>query len=195
MLGATCIAGPTYGQSNQCGINECFLERQIRDFEVFDRGTIVVYVGRDRCPYKIEVDQLYCNLTYLPEVEFVDRREKRIETVLRGGPQTDDSLLDEITDDITVGTDRGTANRRVCTYSPSLALKTQGFAAEAEGGLPPGDLPCRVRTITAMTDDELLELYVDQDLLPPPPPIGIGDISRTDDSDESAEAPDAEDER
>jgi len=187
ILGATGIAAPTYGQSNQCLVSDCFVERQIRDFEVIDRGTVIVYVGRNRCPYRIEVDELTCNLTYLPEVEFIDRRENRIENVLRGRPQRPE---EQIIDDVT---DRGATNRRICTYSASLAIKTQGFAGEAEGGLPPGELPCRVRSINAITDDELLELYVDEDLVLPLPPVGIGDISRSqDDDDAPAEAPEDE---
>jgi len=183
LQGTATLLTPAHAQSNQCLLSDCFQERQIRDFEVIDRDTLIVYVGRDRCPYRIEVDELYCNLTFLPEVEFFDRRTNRIEAVMRGRGQSNNELVDEINDDITVGGgDRGTGNRRVCTYSTSLALRTQGFA-EGDGGLPPGETSCRIRSIDTVTDDQLLELFVDEDLILPPPPIGIGDISRADDPD------------
>lgn len=183
MQGPTIVLTPVHAQSNQCLLNDCFQERQIRDFEIIDRDTLIVYVGRNRCPYKIEVDQLYCNVTFLPEVEFFDRRVDHIESVMRGRGQSNNEVIDNLNNGITVGGgDRGTGSRRVCTNSTSLALRTQGFAG-SEVGPPPGEPACRIRSINTMTDDQLLELFVDEDLTLPPPPIGIGDISRADDPD------------
>jgi len=35
---------------------------------------------------------------------------------------------------------------------------------------------CRITSVTSMTDDEILELYVDHGVTPPPPPMGSGKI-------------------
>jgi hypothetical protein len=179
IFGSALLAQPAQAQSNRCLTSECFREGRIRDFNIIDRGTLIVFVGQDRCAFKIEVDELACNLTFLPEVAFFDRREKRMDYLLRPRTPTEDALDNKY--DGAVSGNPGSSTRRICTNSTTLALKTQGFADDIGDGLPPSEAPCRILSIDAVTDSELLELLVDEDLILPPPPVGIGDISRTED--------------
>jgi hypothetical protein len=149
---------------------ECFSERQVRDFEIIDRDTMVIYVGRDRCAYKIKVDNLYCDLTFLPEVEFFDRRQRSINDRVRGADSSDAFGRRN---------EPGRFNERVCTYSNTLAIETFEFA-DTGTEAPLGRAPCEVREISTITDDELLEVYVSEGIVPPPPPIGNGELSRSD---------------
>ncbi len=40
----------------------CFYERNVRSFRVLDNRTVVVLVGRDQCPFKLELDGFFCDL-------------------------------------------------------------------------------------------------------------------------------------
>ena len=53
-----------------CSVSECFLEREVRDFEVLDPTTLVVYIGSQRCAFKVELTGAFCDLTFAPEVFF-----------------------------------------------------------------------------------------------------------------------------
>ena len=64
ICGSALLTQPAQAQSNRCLTSECFREGQIRDFDVIDRGTVVVFVGPERCAFKIKVDDLSCNLTH-----------------------------------------------------------------------------------------------------------------------------------
>ena len=156
-------------QSKKCLEMNCFSERQVRDFEIIDRDTMVIYVGRERCAYKVKVDSLYCDLTFLPEVDFFDIRQRR----LARGAGTDPTA-----DAFMVRTQSGGMNERVCTHDPALALETFEFSDTAVEA-PFGRAPCEILDLATISDDELLEVYVDEGLTPPPPPIGNGEISRS----------------
>lgn len=43
------------------------------------------------------------------------------------------------------------------------------------GGLEP-DERCRIREVKPLTDDGLIELYVENDAIPPPPPVSPGQV-------------------
>lgn len=109
----------------------CFYERSIRSFQVLDDDSVVVLVGADRCPFRLELDGFFCNLRMSTFLAF-DDPDGRIcswdRTVVAGGP----------------------------------------FAREDEY--------CRVRRVTPMTDDELLEAYATSGLAPPPPAKGSGEL-------------------
>ncbi len=158
-LGAGVAAGDSFAQASRCRTSDCFNDGDVRMHEVINDGTIVIYVGRQRCPFLVKVNELYCNLTFLPEVEFIKTRGRTQE----------------------VGVNR------VCTHDTGLALNTFGFSARDAG---PGstsptdpfsgaDFSCRVMEMRPLTDDELVEIYVQEGIIPPPPPMGPGTISRS----------------
>ena len=68
---------PLSAQSGNCLDSECFYDRQVRDFTVIDNDTVIIYVGRDRCPFVIKVRGLFCDLKYLPDIEFFHARQRR----------------------------------------------------------------------------------------------------------------------
>lgn len=187
IVGVTlCGMSDLQAQSTRCRTSDCFTDRDVRDFEILSDDTLVAYVGRDRCPYLLTVDPLFCDLRYLPEVSFVKTRGR---------------------------TDFGSATR-VCTYDLGVGLDPMGFSSRdsrsgssiripgedpARGAMFSGDLPCRLVDFRAISDDEIIELYVDQGLVAPPPPIGTGQISRADEKtdasgeEQSEDSDDAED--
>jgi hypothetical protein len=169
-------------QATRCRTSNCFDENDVREFEVLGDDTMVAYVGRQRCPFLLRVDPLYCDLRFLPDVSFVKTRSR--------------SDLFRAT--------------RVCTHEMGVGLDTLGFASRdpnhdgtnpipgtdpAGGAVFGRDLPCRLTEFRPMSDDEIIELYVEEGLVAPPPPIGSGQISRAGDQDaEEAERADADDE-
>jgi len=53
-----------------CTVDDCFHERDVRDFEVIDQTTVIVYVGPQRCAFKMELHGTFCDLTFAPELYF-----------------------------------------------------------------------------------------------------------------------------
>src|SRR5688500_2020989 len=53
-----------------CSVEDCFLEAQIRDFEVIDETHVIVYVGAQRCAFHVEVRGALCDLSFAPELYF-----------------------------------------------------------------------------------------------------------------------------
>ena len=109
----------------------CFYERDIRSFQVLDDRTVVVLVGRDRCPFKVELDGFVCDLNFSTFLAFDD------------------------------------PDGRICSWDRSFVIG---------GPFPQRDDYCRVRQVTPMTDDELLEAYATKGLTPPLPAKGSGEI-------------------
>ena len=50
----------------------CFYERGIRNFRVLDNRTVVVLVGREQCPFKLELDGFFCDLRMASFLSFND---------------------------------------------------------------------------------------------------------------------------
>ncbi len=164
-FGGAVVAPPdAAAQASRCRTSNCFIDNAIRHHEVIDDATVVIYVGQERCPYLVRVDQLYCDVTFLADIHFIKTRGR---------------------------TQRGGVNR-VCTYDTGLAIDPLGqfgvrFPGAAGGPVDPlsgGSLPCRVMEFRPVTDDELMEIYVEEGLVAPPPPIGTGQISRADEDEE-----------
>ena len=118
----------------------CFYERNIRSFQVLDDRTIIVLVGRDQCPYKLELDGFFCDVSMSAFIGFDDQ------------------------------------DGRICTWDNSFVVGGP-FARDGEY--------CRLRRVTPMTDDELLEAYAMKGLTQPLPAKGSGEL-------EIEETPDAE---
>jgi hypothetical protein len=135
-------------------------------------------VGRDRCPFLIKVDSIYCDLRFLPDISFIKTRRRNDQFMAT----------------------------RVCTHDTGIGLNPMGFASRDANprvtqesiitgrglGDPAGDamfgsdLPCRILDFRPISDDEIIELYVDAGYVAPPPPIGTGQISRAPEDEDGA---------
>jgi Family of unknown function (DUF6491) len=169
LLVAACASSPT--DDNQpvdraCSVSDCFYQREVRDFEVIGDTTLIVYVGGQRCAYRVELDGTFCDMSFAPEIFFRPPpgrpEDSRIcsydrQVGVDGGPFTDD-------------------------FSDSQPLDRFGQPRSQ----------CRILSVASINDDELLELYVDRGVVAPPPPIGAGQIKVGEQSDrEPAEEADA----
>jgi hypothetical protein len=121
--------------------SNCFYERSIRNYRVLDDRTIVVLVGRDQCPYRVELDGFFCDIAMSSFIAFDD------------------------------------TDGRICTWDRANVVSGP-FVSDREY--------CRVRGVSAMTDDELLEAYADSGFTAPPPATGSGEIEVVED--QAAEA-------
>lgn len=129
---ATTPADPNRAARPACDQSvNCFYERNIRSFQVIDDQTVVVLVGRDQCPFKLELDGFFCDVSLSSVLAF------------------------------------GDPDGRICTWDRSFVVGGP-FAREDEY--------CRVRQVTPLTDDELLEAYATSGLRPPLPATGSGEL-------------------
>jgi hypothetical protein len=65
----------TAATKRACGVADCFLERDIRDFEVIDQTHLIVYVGAQRCAFHVELSGTLCDMSFAPEVHFRRQNE------------------------------------------------------------------------------------------------------------------------
>lgn len=156
-------------QQGECIDSSCFFSNRVRDFQIIDDDTLVVFVGQDRCPYIIEVSGLFCDVTFLPEVQLVRARDLELEA--RRGLRSTSNTGSQ-------------SNDRVCANNASaFALRSFGFTAleDIEDVAAQGRIPCELSGIRPASDNDLMELLTEEGIAPPPPPIGNGEISRTED--------------
>lgn len=159
-----------------CKVDDCFLERDVRDFEVIDQTTVIVYVGSQSCAFRVEVHGTFCDLTFAPELYFHSPGdfERHSGTVAGAGSPLTHPLSDI----------------RVCSNDVGISVDGGAFTENTTSSQPPdryGDRrsECRITSVTSMTDDEILELYVDHGVAPPPPPMGSGKIEVGEQKDEA----------
>jgi hypothetical protein len=185
----------TAAAKRACGVDDCFLERDVRDFEIIDQTHVIVYTGAQRCVFHVELRGALCDLTFAPELYFSRVNEIPDGRLPRGGEPLDGDLADPFDPFETARRER--RDLRICsndlgiqvhggrfTESPSSDLRTDRF------GNPRTD--CRISSVTSITDDQLVELYVSRGVVPPLPPMGTGQIE-VGEQDEEAEAAPAED--
>lgn len=178
---AGCASGQTTsdtGPADACSVADCFFDRDVREFTVIDRDTVVVYVGGQRCPFVVELRDVTCDMTFSPAIEFF---------------QTALGSLDRLTP---VQSGRVCASTRgLVLYSgieaPSLlqqqdAVESGAGVSRRPGGFsradsvfgrsfpvdPLSEDVCRVSDIRSVTDDQLIELLAEVNA--PPPPVGEG---------------------
>jgi hypothetical protein len=190
---------PSYGQRNRndteainraCGVEECFLEAQIRDFEVVDRTHLIVYVGAQRCAFHVELRGALCDMTFAPELYF--RGTNEVSLFSNAAPRTG-TRADDL-DPLDLET-RERRDMRICDNDLSVQVhggrftESQSSAGADRFGEPLTD--CRVSNVTSITDDQLLEFYVGRGALAPVPPMGSGEIAVGEQEEEGAasEAP------
>jgi hypothetical protein len=183
LLAAGCASSPTAENSSPadraCTTDDCFYEREVRSFEVINHTTLVVFVGNQRCPFQIELRGSFCDLSFAPDIYFdhpneVNRDSDTDPFVGSPSSRLHDSRI--CSNDITVGVSGG-----VFTESPTNTQPTDRFGQERSD--------CHISSVTALTDDELVELYVDRGVVAPLPPMGTGDIEVGDQQEQGAESP------
>jgi hypothetical protein len=172
---AACAGSPTDNTQpvdRACSVSDCFYERDVRDFEVIDDTTLIVYVGGQRCPFHIELDGVFCDMTMAPEVYF----------------RSPSRSIDE---------ERTFGSSRICSNDRQIGVDGGPFTESIERQRPDAfggvRSQCRVLSIASLTDDELVELYVARGVTAPPPPVGPGEIEVSDADREPAAEEDAQD--
>ena len=207
---------PAYGQRNAkndteavsraCTVEECFLEGQVRDFEVIDRTHVIVYVGAQRCAFHVELRGALCDLSFAPELYF--RRANEVPMISTSRPDNGRDGPSAVTPRTGSRTDafdpfeldrRERRDLRVC--SNDLSIQVHGGAWTESQSNPGTDrfgnpnAECRISNVTSITDDQLLEFYVGRGVVAPVPPMGTGQIEVGDQEEqaqqESAPAPPA----
>ena len=150
LLVAACASSPIDNSQpvdRACSVSECFYQREVRDFEVIGDTTLILYTGGQRCAFRVELDGTFCDMTFAPEVYF----------------RTPDGRAE---------------SDRVCTYDRQIGVDGGVFTDSFDQPAAVGGTrsQCRILSVASITDDELLELYVERGVTPPPPPIGPGQI-------------------
>ena len=183
LLAAGCASSPTAENSEPadraCSREECFYERDVRDFEVINQTTVVVFVGNQRCPFQIELRGTFCDLSFAPDIYFTHPNEINPDSdrdPFVGSPSSRLQALRVCSNDINIGVSGG-----VFTENPINTQPPDRFGNE------PTD--CRISSVTALTDDELVELYVDRGVVAPLPPMGTGDIEVGDQEEQGVATP------
>lgn len=174
--------GATEAVERTCGVEECFFERDIREFEVLDQTHVIVYTGAQRCPFHLEVRGTLCDLTFAPELYFSRRNDP--DTVVAGGDPGDPFSAIEI--------QRQRRDLRICPNDLAIQVHGGRFTESPASTAPPDrfgnpSTDCRVSSVVPITDDQLVELYVDRGVVPPLPPMGAGEIEVGEQEEEGGE--------
>jgi hypothetical protein len=179
------VAATAHGQRNKeddtsaakraCSAEDCFFERDVRDFEVIDETHVIVYTGSQRCAFHLELRGTLCDLTFAPELYFSRLGEIRETVATEPTGRVSDPFG-------AVATARNRRDLRICANDLSVQVHGGKFTETAGNENVPTDrfgnprTDCRVATVEAITDDQLVELYVARGVVPPPPPMGAGQI-------------------
>jgi hypothetical protein len=162
----------TTAAKRACSVEECFNERDVRDFEVIDQTHVIVYTGSQRCAFHIELRGTFCDLTFAPDLYF-----SRVGDIddLDGRPT---GVSDPFG---TLETSRGRLDLRICANDLDVQVHGGQFTESVSSNLPPDRFGnpranCQISSVESMTDDQLVELYVARRVIPPLPPMGAGEI-------------------
>ena len=190
-LGLLVAAGATHAQRNKddteavkraCSVAKCFNERDVRDFEVIDQTHLIVYAGSQRCVFHVELRGTQCDLTFAPELYFTRTTEIPDGRMPRAGePASDRGLVDPFDPIETARRER--RDLRVCSNDLGVQVHGGRFTelnTASRGvdrfGEPRIVTDCRVANVVSITDDQLVEFYVARGVVPPLPPMGVGEI-------------------
>jgi hypothetical protein len=174
----------TEAVSRACSAEDCFLEAQVRDFEVIDRTHLIVYVGQQRCAFHVELSGALCDLSFAPELYFRKANEVPMISIDRpanSGDSTTPRAGNRGSDfDAFDAATRERKDLRVCDNDLTIQVhggrwtETQSNPGTDRFGNPRTD--CQISSVTSITDDQLLEFYVGRGVLAPVPPMGTGQI-------------------
>jgi hypothetical protein len=208
LLLACGLAAPsadTPAGERSCSVKDCFFARDVRDFKVVDRTTVIVYVGAQHCAFRIELRGTFCDLTYAPELVFTDpkdlplgEQDPRLQHQLAGSGNI---AFSEGGDSSLPSQRRGRATLKVCDNNLGLQVTGGAFTnSTVTNPLDPLSDPttrvdrfgramtadCQVSSVSSITDDQVLEIFVAHRVTPPPPPMGSGELQIGKQSGESA---------
>jgi hypothetical protein len=190
---ACCLAHPT-GDSlageRSCNVKDCFFARDVRSFDVIDKSTLIVYVGSQRCAFRVELRGTFCDLTYAPELVFSDPKDLPLGEQDPRTRRPGDISFAEVDDPNLPSQKRGRASLKVCDNNLGLQVSGGAFtdstftspvdplgdpaARRDRFGRPRTD--CQLSSVSSITDDQVMEIYVAHRVTPPPPPMGSGEI-------------------
>jgi hypothetical protein len=190
-LTVVCLAiavgiSPAYGQRKRddtgaveraCGVDECFFEREVRGFEVIDQTHLIVYIGSQRCAFHIELRGTACDLTFAPEIFFREANEAPYNLV----PSTNANSARAVSAFELEQQQQQHKDLRICKNDITVQVHG-GVFTENNATSQPTDrygnprAACQIASVSAITDDQLLELYVTRGVAAPPPPMGAGEI-------------------
>jgi hypothetical protein len=191
-LAVLCLAvavgiGPAHGQRKRddtgavaraCGVNECFFERDVRGFEVIDRTHLIVYVGSQRCAFHVELSGTTCDMTFAPEIYFGELNDVQANVLTpgvtpQGGPASNPFEIER--------REQLQHDLQICRNDLTIQVHGGVFTETSSTNQPPDRFgnprtECRVSSVNAITDDQLIEFYVTRGVAAPPPPMGAGEI-------------------
>jgi hypothetical protein len=165
----------TEATKRACGVEDCFYERDVRDFEVIDQTHLIVYTGSQRCAFHVELHGTLCDLTFAPELYFSRTNEIPDQGATDPFARSGDPFNAIET------ARRESRHLRICTNDLSVQVHGGRFTESATSGVQTDRFGnprtnCQVSTVTSITDDQLVEFYVARGVIPPPPPMGAGEI-------------------
>lgn len=147
----------------RCSVGSCFNRLQVRNFELLDKTSLLIFVGSQDCPFLIEFTGPFCDLTFLPGYDI---------------PWAFSSA--------TRGNAGRIMNTRICRNDMNIGIADRTFTTAGGGqdAIRRGTLPCTIRNVRSLTDDEVLEAYVENHIAAPPPPFGTGQIQVDEDAEQ-----------
>jgi hypothetical protein len=196
------VAVAAHGQRNRdddtaatkraCSVQDCFFERDVRDFEVIDQTHVIVYTGSQRCAFHIELHGTLCDLSFAPELYF--SRIGDIPDSFNGEPVSARGATDPFGP---LETSRGRRDLRICTNDLNVQVHGGRFTESVTSNTPTdrygnARTDCRVSTVESITDDQLVEFYVGRRVIPPLPPMGTGEIEVGEQEEEEEKEKEAE---
>jgi hypothetical protein len=192
---AGCASTPvdnTAATERACSVSDCFLERDVRGFEVIDKNTVVVYTGSQRCAFQVDLIGTFCDMTFAPQVYFRSRSDA-IQNEGRPGDEifgsnVGDRGLRVCANDLQIDVDGGAFTETRSTTNPADPFgSNQNSNGQRVDRFGQARSQCQVSGVISLTDDQLVELYVGRGLVPPPPPMGSGEIEVGEQEAEAAE--------
>ena len=193
-LGILCLGvlamGAAHAQRNKdddteatqraCAVDDCFFERDIREFEVIDQTHVIVYTGSQRCAFHVELRGTMCDLTFAPELYF-SRRGDLGNSGLNGGVDSVPGRGPADAFDPLATQRRGDRALKICSNDLAIQVTGGRFTESATTNVPTDRFgnprtDCAVSSVTSITDDQLVEFLVARGAVPPLPPMGAGEI-------------------
>jgi len=170
----TQTADTTQAAKRACGGISCFYEREVRDFEVVNHTTLIVYVGAQRCPYQVELIGTFCDMQFATEVYFNSPSERHSvaatsanDSVLAPAPGSPQYELGSPSKHL--------SDLKICANDISIGVSGGAFTRDPTNNQTRTS-DCQISSVASLTDDKLMELYVRAGVVPPPPPMGAGQI-------------------
>jgi hypothetical protein len=170
----TQTADITQAAKRACGGISCFYEREIRDFEVINHTTLIVYVGAERCPYQVELLGTFCDMEFAPELYFTSPTQA---ANTGGASRAADAVTPASRTTVPIdprSPERNLSDLRICANDISIGVSGGSFTNDPAN--TSGKTACQIQSVASLTDDKLIELYVRKGVVPPPPPMGSGTI-------------------